>query len=156
MMNPNWYRWIAASINEHFRVATLPLPIFIEGQHRDEPEPKDFFELRVVEQNAVEQTSGQWILRCTINCLVQSTMDDKNNYRIYDSCGVIGVAYTDIPVYKYGCGPADDDTFLGCLQLKQDLARKDLVEVTHFGQVNIDIKLVQSMLEGCYKIELTN
>jgi hypothetical protein len=156
MMNPNWLRWIAASIGDHFDVSTPNLPMYVEGQHRDTSKLKDFFELRLVEQNSAEKTRGDWTITCDVNCLVHSTKDDKDNHRIYKSCGLIAAAFTAIPVFKYGDGPDDDDSFLGCLTLKQDLARKELVEVTHFGQVDKACEVVQSMIEGMYCIELTN
>lgn len=155
--DPNWARWIFASISRHFAdaasVATIPL--FIEGQHRDTRELKDFFELRVDGPNLREVSKGCWLLRVEINVLVQSTMDDDNYHRIHQNVGICSVAFDKvINVYRKGTGPFDDQSFVGCLRLLQDRERRDYLEINHFGQIDVKTKLMQATVEGHYRMEL--
>jgi len=155
--NPNWPRWIFATVSKHFTDAgtVAGFPLFIEGQHRATRKLKDFFELRMDGPTLREVSKGCWILRVEINILVQSTMDDTNYHRIHQSVGVAAAAFEKaISVFKFGNNPQDDQTFVGCLQLLQSRETRDYIEINHFGQIDPQTKLVQSSVEGHYKMVL--
>lgn len=151
--NPNWPRWIFATVSKHFADALTPL--FIEGQHRDTRELKDFFEMRLDGPTLREVSKGYWILRIEINILVQSAMDDKNYHRIHQSVGNAAAAFDAvINVYKYGNNIQDDQSFVGCLRLLQNRETRDYLEINHFGQIDKKTKLMQATVEGHYQMEL--
>ena len=151
--NPNWPRWIFASVSKHFADALTPL--FIEGQHRDTREFKDFFEMRVDGPTLREVSKGFWVFRLEINILVQSAMDDKNYHRIHQDVGNAAAAFASaIDVFKKGNSPQDDQSYLGCLQLLQNRETRDFLEINHFGQIDVKTMLMQASVEGHYKMEL--
>ena len=48
--NPNWDRWIFASVTKHFNDAAVAasIPMFVEGDSRITAEQLDYFEFRTV------------------------------------------------------------------------------------------------------------
>ena len=157
--NPNWPRWIFATVSRHFAAAaaTAGLPLFIEGQHRNTRKLKDFFELRMDGPTLREVSKGCWVLRIEINILVQSTMDDSNYHRIHQNVGIAIAAFEKaISVFKLGKNTPtpDDQSFLGCLTLLQNAETRDFIEINHFGQIDIKTKLIQASVEGHYAMLL--
>ena len=157
-MNKNWPRWIFASVSDHFKTKmdAVSLPLFIEGQHRDiDKSLQDYVELRVDGPYITEIARDQWQLYIEVNVLINSIMNDTNNHRIHTSAGLVGAAFEDaIPVYKYGSTGEDDDSFLGCLVLQQDKKRRERIQISHFGQVAPNTKLLQATVEGHFIIDL--
>jgi len=155
--DPNWPRWIFATVSRHFveAASAAEIPLFIEGQHRATRKIKDLFELRLDGPTLREVSKGCWILQCQINILVQSTMDDKNYHRIHQNVGIAAAAFAPaIDVFRLGNNPQDDQTFVGCLQLLQNRETRDYIEVNHFGQIDIKTLLMQASVEGHYKMVL--
>lgn len=155
--NPNWPRWIFATASKHFLAAATAagIPLFIEGQHRATRLEKDLFELRMDGPNLREVSKDCWILDIEFNILVQSTMSDSNYHRIHQSVGIAAAAFEPaISVFKFGNGIEDDQSFVGCLQLLQNRESRDYVEINHFGQIDVQTKLMQASVEGHYKMVL--
>lgn len=157
--NPNWPRWIFATVSKHFTdaAAVANLPMFIEGQHRNTRKLKDFFELRMDGPTLREVSKGCWVLRIEVNILVQSTMNDSNYHRIHQNVGILSAAFVkSIAVFKLGKDDPDpdDQTFLGCLNLLQNRESQDFLEINHFGQIEVNTKLVQASVEGHYSMLL--
>jgi len=157
--NPNWPRWIFATVSRHFNDAAIAasIPLFIEGQHRDTLQFKDFFELRMDGPTLQEVSKGCWLLRIEINILVQSAMDDSNYHRIHQNVGILTAAFEKaISVYKLGKNDPDpdDQSFLGCLKLLQNRETRDFLEINHFGIIDVKTKLVQATVEGHYSMLL--
>lgn len=155
----NWPRWIFASISKHFNdgvnALTPVLPLFIEGQHRNTRTIKDFVELRVDGPKWREVSKSCWFGRVEINVLITSHMDESNYHRIHTTAGDIQNLFQQrIPVYKLGSNPQDDQSFLGCLELIQDLRGIDSLELNHFQQRAADTLIQQATVEGHYKITL--
>jgi len=154
--DPNWPRWIFASVSKHFSDA-LPsgITLFIEGQHRATRTEKDFFELRIDGPTLREISKGCWLFRIEVNILVQSAMDDGNYHRIHQGVGDVAATFTNgIPVYRKGSGPLDDQSFVGCLQLLESGEHRDFLEINHFGQIDVKTKIMQATVEGHYKMLL--
>ena len=151
--NPNWPRWIFATVSKHFTDAAIAanIPLFIEGQHRDTRKEKELFELRTDGPTLREVSKGCWVLRVEINILVHSTMDDQNYHRIHQNVGIASAAFDKaIAVFKLGKNDPDpdDQSFLGCLQLIQNRETQDFLEINHFGQIELKSKIVQASVEG--------
>lgn len=154
--NKNWSRWVHASIGYHFQTRFLAesLPLFIEGQHRDTNSEADFAELRIDGPRLTEVSKDCWLFRVEVNVLLTSVMNDSNYHRIQQSIGIAHNAYTQISVYRYGTGPDDDQSFVGCLQLLQNLHHRDWLETNQFGQIDIKTHILQATVEGHYKMLL--
>jgi hypothetical protein len=153
--NKSWARWIKASVSKHFDDRKEDVHLFIENQHRDTDEVKEFIELRVDGPRCLEVSKDCWKIRVEINLLIQVVMNDKDYHRIDDIVGIVQAAFTNsIPVYRYGNRTGDDDTFLGCLRILMDPSTRDFLEANRFGQIDIRTKLLQSTVEGHYEMDL--
>jgi hypothetical protein len=154
-INKSWARWIKASVSKHFDDRKESLVLFIENQHRDTDEEKDFLELRMDGPRCEEVSRDCWKIRVEVNIICQSVMNDMDYHIIDDLVGVAQSAFSNnIPVFRYGNRPPDDQTFLGCLVLQQSAERRDFVEANRFGQIDIRTKLLQSAVEGHYLMDL--
>ena len=153
-VNSNWMRWCIASIHKHFDDNKQGLTLFIEGMSRTNPTDEDYIELRVDGPSIIEQTKDEYELRFEINVLISSVLDDTDAHRIHRSVGIVVNAFTDISIYKYGDGVADDDSLLGCISLVYDAREKERVVVSHFGQLSSDVPMLQASVEGHYMLEL--
>lgn len=155
-VNTNWARWIFASVSKHFDDRKSTLPLFIEGQHRATRDLKDYLELRMDGPRWLEVNRGCWTGRVEINILVSSAFDEKDYHRIHRYAGLVQNAFTRvIEAFRFGDGPDDDQSFLGCLILQQNRGRRDFLELNHFGRITPEDALTQSSVEGHYEIELT-
>lgn len=167
--NKSWARWSKASISKHFQDLLSPAPInepfdpndplsfplFIEGQHRDTDAIPNFFELRVDGPRLLEVSKDCWKLRVEINILCQSVMNDSDYHIIDDMIGLAQSAFTNsIPVCRFGIRPDDDDSFVGCYVIQQAVETVDYIEGNRLGQIDIQTKLLQSMVEAHYVMDL--
>jgi len=154
-VNKSWARWIKASVSKHFDDRREDLTLFIENQHRDTDEEKDFLELRMDGPRCHEVSKDQWKIRVEINILCQSVMNDTDYHIIDDIVGIAQSACTScIPVYRYGNREGDDDTFVGALVRQDSSEHRDFVEANRFGQIDIRTKLLQAAVEGHYVMDL--
>jgi hypothetical protein len=148
-------RWLFASVANHFDENRQGLSMFVEGQHRATRTLKDFIELRFDGPYLTELSKGYWKVYVEINVLVQSAMDDENFHRIHTNVGKVAVAFSDIGVYKYGTGPDDDQSLLGCLKLVADARGKERIQISHFGKIAPHTEVLQATVEGHYEMRLT-
>lgn len=154
-VNQNWARWSFASVSKHFDDNRQGLKLFIEGSHRDTREEKDYLEFRMDGPTLREVSKGCWKLRIEINILVTAALDEEDFHRIHRNAGIAQAAFVlGIPVLRYGSGPDDDDSFLGCYKLLQSSSTRDFVELNHFGQIAQDVPLMQATVEGHYEMTL--
>jgi hypothetical protein len=154
-MNTNWSRWIFASICKHFDAHKDSLTMFIEHQLRDTRLIKDFIELRMDGPRFLQASKDYWEITVEINVLIQSTLDDKDYHRIERSIGIVVNAFTNIYVLRLGNGVSDDQSLLGCLKLIQNAGKREYLQVYRLGQVDKTNKIVQAVVEGHYRMELT-
>ena len=152
--NKSWARWIKASVSKHFDDRRDGIPLFIENQHRDTDEEQELFELRMDGPRLLEVSKNCWKLRIEVNILIQTIMNDEDYHRIDDMVGIAQSAFIDIPVFRYGNRPDDDNSFLGCLRLLQNPSNIDYLEANRFGQIDIRTKLLQSTVEGHFEMDL--
>lgn len=136
----HWPRWILASVSQHFNDAKgSDLPLFIEGQDREQEDEVDILELRINISDMIEQSKDDWKIIVEINILIKHIMDDTDFHKIWKNIGIVVDGFTDIMIYKYG----DNDAFLGCLQL-------DGIMTQYYGQIDLAVKLEQATVEGHY------
>lgn len=155
--NPNWTRWIFASVTEHFSsTVAIPnsIPMLTEGiDERDDKfmsEP-DRSELRINGPFSRELSPRYWRIWVDINILVTSYFggDTKDAYTFERNIGLFHeFADTDIPILRYGTGVDDDGLLLGCLRPRND--KNDSVRVLHFGQINRVDRIKQGQVDARY------
>ena len=91
-----------------------------------------------------------------VNLLLTSMMggQTRNAYDIVQQAGVLlQAAGGPIPVLKWGEGPDDDQSPVGCLTLRS--GKRDAIRVIHFGQIGRDDRLRQSAVDARYRMHLT-
>ena len=154
-MNINWSRWTFASICKHFNDHKQSLVMFIENQLRNTRTLKDFIELRIDGPRFVEMSKDYWEVFVEVNVLIQSTLDDKDYHRIERDIGIVVAAFTGIYVYRLGDGPEDNQSLLGCLHLVQEKSNREYLQVYRLGQIDKTNQIVQAVVEGHYRMELT-
>lgn len=152
--NPDWPRWIFASICKHFDDCKGNYDVFIEGQYRNSDIKKDFFELRIDGPYITEVNKNYYNLYLEVNVLVQSQMDDTNYHRIHTDVGYAASLFRNISLYKYGNGVNDTQELFGCLELLQDTQTRKRVQINHFGQIDPKVRLTQATVEGHYEVFL--
>ena len=155
-MNINWTRWINASINQHFvdqsnivHVSDYNnevdiIPLVVEDQNIDTTDYKDWAELRIEGPIYTQATKGEWEINAVVNILLLSTINDLDLYRPKKFQGIIQNAFVNMMLYEYGDGGSE----LGCFELQGSVVTKN------FGQVEPSVKILQSSVEGAYKIFL--
>lgn len=150
----NTPRWIFASVSKHFDAHKQTLKLYIEGMHRGTRDDKDFIELRVDGPYFTELSKGYWRIYSEINVLVQSAMDDTDFHRIWKDIGIVSAAFINLIVYKYGDGPDDDDSQLGCMKLISSARGKERLQVSYFGKIAPSVEIHQATVEGHYEMYL--
>lgn len=144
-------RWIIASISKHFDDRKGSIDLFIEGQIRDTSDLKDFAELRIDGPYITEVSNGFYRIYVEINVLVQSSFDQQNYHRIYNTVGkIVTIFEKTISIFKYGTGSNDDDSLLLCLNLLGDIGKRERIQVSHFGQIEPKTGIYQSTVEAHY------
>jgi hypothetical protein len=167
--NPNWARWIFASVADHLKqVATnVDLPILVE--HFDErtetferASPKA--EIRITGPFTSELSANYFRIWVDANVLLTDRYDGsrKNPFDILKYAGLFHEAMdSPIPVWNYGSEPGDyvagqPDTqvFLGCLVPRS--GNSDSVRVINFGQIHATDKLKQTAVDARYVLYLAD
>ncbi len=157
-MDKNLPRWIKMSVIDYFVnliQVQNQLHVFIETtEHVDEngnyvTQLPAWTEARVNGPITTPITISSFKHEVTINFIISTKLDKTN---VYDHDKNVGIVYsgfaTTIAIFKLGDGAGDDGSAIGCLQLEAD--RKQAVMVSHFGQLDTDVKLTQSTVEGHY------
>jgi hypothetical protein len=157
-MNPDMVRWIMASCRSFFYERRNGIPLFFENtgpktllDAAGNP-TKTYGEFRLEgpyfrQVNAVEQQYD-----IVINILVHTGINVTDSDEIERALGSFASIYQSvIPVYRYGNGIGDDQTFVGCLQLL--VTKGDEVKVSRFGQANPDTRLAQASIDGNYRMK---
>lgn len=148
-----WVRWIYASINKHFDDRKSKYNLYIEGDERTQSDEAEFAELRIDGPFILIPQKGLYYLDVEINVLTQTHLDPRKHYLAQEMVGTFAKAFSNIiNVYKYGDGPLDDGSLLGCLHLQRDL--RETIDINYYGIIKEDVKLTQSTIEGHYRLEL--
>lgn len=150
-MNPNWTRWIHASLNQYVKteLEKLGVVVFFEGQSRELiSDKKDSVEFRWNGPYGRERSKGWWQLEIQVNFVINSLTNRQDTYTHRQIVGQVqSILKNSINVMKYGEGNGDDSTLLGCLQLRTD--GRDGIITDYFGRQQ-DVELEQSTVEATY------
>lgn len=146
--NKHWPRWILASFSKWFDDHREGIEMYVEGDDPNTAALSDYFEFRTNGPMMEEFSKGFWRLDVVVNLLVVSKRNDRSTHTLPTNLGILSAAFeTNIPVYKFGNGVDDDRTvLLGCMVLV------DTIEVSQLGQVAPDIKELQAMVQGHYRM----
>lgn len=158
--NPNWARWIFASIAKNLKdvANTNNIPAIVEGIDDETDaftEATDHVEIRI-NGPYTRQLSGEYQIYMDINVLLTSRFDgqQKNRHAILTNAGLFQEAMDKaILIYKFGNTLADDDTYLGCLIPRS--GKNDTIRVMHFGKVDPTDKIKQSVVDARYEMFLS-
>jgi len=159
--NPNWARWIFASIAYTLKTVAESnnIPVIVEGLD-DETDAftnaTDHIEIRI-SGPYTKKLHGEYRLYMDVNVLLTSRFDgpSKNRHVILKNAGLFHEAMDqEISVYRFGNEVGDDDSFLGCLVPRS--GRNDTVRVVHFGKIDPTDKLKQSVVDARYVMYLDN
>ena len=160
-INPNWARWIAASLAVYYKTVAdaLSIELLVEGIDERESEKMnaDRAELRVNGPFIRQQSSGYFRLDVDSNILLTDLMggEEDNPYNLMNWAGAFQVAAEKaIPVYRYGPDTegVDDASLVGCLTVR---GRKEGPDLFHFGQVSVDDRVRQAAVDTQHWMFLT-
>ena len=159
--NPNWPRWIWASVTDYLSSNVFvpnSLPFITEGVHeRDDDfmQADNRAEIRVNGPLTRELSADYWRLWVDINVLVLSNMDGQqsNAYTLETNLGLVLEAMdTVIPIFRHGDGSEDDGTLLGCLSPRT--GDNDSIRLIHFGQIDKTVRIKEGVVDGRYVMYL--
>ncbi len=159
-VNPNWTRWIFASIAKNLKAvaAANNIPAIVEGVD-DETDAfsgaTDHVEIRISGPFTTKMAS-EYRIRMDINVILTSRFGGagKNRHVLLTNAGLFHEAMDKaILIYKYGNSAGDDGTLLGCLTLRP--GKNDVVRVLHFGKVDPTDKIRQSVVDARYEMYLS-
>ena len=161
MFNPNWARWIMASVSNHFNTvaAAIPLPFMVDGVDEiiAEDQHTDHAELRVTGPFITEVSKDRYRFHVDVNILITDLMNEtgENAYDLQTWCGAFQVGMDGpIMVYKYGSESGDDSAYIGCLSPRQ--GKYDANKVLHYGQINKVDRIRQSMIDGKFQMTINS
>jgi hypothetical protein len=152
-IHPDWVRWCYTSINKHFDGSKRAYSLYLEGDARTLQSEAEFAELRMDGPFIEIPQKRLYYLDVEINILCQTHVDPRQHYSAQVMVGTFASAFRNqIPVYKFGDGPLDDGSLLGCFHLQRSL--KEKVDISYFGVIKSDTKILQTTIEGHYRLEL--
>ena len=159
-MDKNLARWIFQSIVVHFQstASGLSLPMYVEGidEIDDDIIRADHVELRLTGPTIKEVSNGYFTVDVVINFLFTKLMSasDAEAYDMIQWTGEFANVMLDpVPIYRYGTGVDDDRTLVGCLEVKKN--SNDAVRVWHFGRLDKDTRVNQSVCDAMYGMDYT-
>ncbi len=152
--NENWERWIKQSIAKHFANGVTVdafTKYFIEGFERATEDEPHYIEIRIDGPYVRENAKDQWRLYTEVNVLCVAQEQNEDAWILNRITGRVSRLFTNnIIVRRYGTGPEDDQGEIGFLTLVPKAA--DRIQVSHFGKIRPDTRIVQASVEGHYHI----
>lgn len=148
-VNPDWQRWIWASVCKHFNDNKGSLNLFVEGQERHTREKSSWIELRMDGPQYHEMSIDYFRIYIEINVLIQACLPQRNFYSPDVETGQVVALFPGmIPIYKL---PASD--LLGCMQLMTSY-KKEGIQVFRLGQIEPRTQLIHNVVEAHYEMFL--
>lgn len=157
MPNPNMPRWVMASLCDLFKTTAdgINLHFFVEGIDEEEPEDYDrssaLFRMNGPD---VKLGGGTETHRLEIQILITILpIANSNAHPPYNWAGAFQeVMLGPLPIYKYGTGPEDDQSLIGCLEPDPNVL--DNVRIVSYGQLNKTARVFQMSVNGRYILQL--
>lgn len=155
-MNPNWARWVYASVADYLKAVAEDnsLPWLVDGSEDrgDEfSQAQAHVEIRINGPFTEELSKGYYRLTVDVNVLLQVRYEEVNGYQRQTLIGAFQAAMQGpIPVFKFGAEVGDDKSQIGCLTIP----RGGAVKVHHFGQLTDPERRAESMSDARYTVDL--
>ena len=157
--NPNWARWIFASIAKNLNAVadTNNIEAIVEGIDDETDgftQATDRVEIRI-SGPFTREMSSEYLVQTDVNVILTSRFDgkQKNRHAILTNAGLFHEAMDQpLLIYKYGSNVGDDDSYVGCLIPRS--GKNDTVRVIHFGKVDPTDKIKQSVVDARYEMFL--
>jgi hypothetical protein len=152
-LKQHWPRWLFASFSKHFKDKLAGSTLYIEGQKRATSTIADFFELRIDGPYITEENKNYYRLYTEISLLVSSALNETDYHSLQRLLGKGVDAFTaGVQIYKYGDGPDDDQSLLGCASLLSNKEKRERLQVNNFGIIDRAVNLQQGTIEGHYEM----
>lgn len=162
--NPNWARWIFASVAYHLKQVAQAHAVSVLVEHLDERTPtfmqaSDRAEIRITGPFSQKLSEGYYRIWLDANVLLTSRYDGevKNAYTVLKNAGYFHEAMDQpIAVWNYGNEAGDypdSQVFLGCLMPRP--GRNESVRVLNFGQLDKTDKVKQTAVDARYVMYLS-
>lgn len=149
MINANLTRWINASIDKYFIDNAGSYPVYIDYTEPDLRNTQTWAELRKIGPVIIPQSSNEFLIQIAINILCGNKRDFKDTHKIHKITGHFQSKINTIHVYRYGVG--DDESFVGCLEIRDDIPRP--IDTINWGVTDESLKIENVSIEAFYKMQ---
>ncbi len=148
--NPNWGKWIYASVVTHFAESTSLLQ-FLDGMRFDDAIIPCYF-LKMDGPWYRSLGGGVWEVQVHVSVDAKCIKSDiQAMYTFRKTLGELASAFTTIPLVKYGTGEDDDSTEFGCLTL----GTKEAINTNYAGQRGVNLEgLSMASIDKYYTVKL--
>lgn len=166
MVDPNWVRWIHASIGKYLKDALdeIDIPSLVEGIEErtdDFQHQRNRAEIRVSGPFTHELNDGGYRVKVFVNVLVTSMFGGAKD-DAYKLDRILGTLHSEmdaiIPLKHYGpdsgMGGIDDSVQFACLRTLK--GKNDNIRVFHFGQIDSTNRQKQGAVDAGYEVTLYN
>lgn len=158
MTDPNWQRWVFASLAKYVKgIATdLNIPSLVLGFEEEDAPYKnaaDRAEIRITGLSSREPTNEYAMLTADVTVVLHSQIGDtKNRYTVMNYAGAFAEALDmDVAIYKLGNGMYDDHSFLCCMIPMT--GRNEGIRVLQFAQLPT-VRATQTVVAVRYRAEI--
>jgi len=142
----NVTKWIFASIAKHF--SSIP-NLYVTGTHRDTSNQKEWVELKIDGPYIKHLSKDYYQLNIEIDAQIYTVQDPNYAFNNLELQGKVLELFTEcIRIYKLGNKPEDTGDFV--FNIVMDDRDKHMLDVSNFGPIDTDIKMVVSDIEGHY------
>lgn len=149
MINPNWDRWIRASIDDYFDTNKGPYIFYHEGEPRKTSEHETFFEVRFDGLWIRQISATTYKIELEINVLVSCNQSNKL-YEINTLAGFVSSLFAvSISIFKLGDESGDDGTLVDCITLDTSSSNKGVMG-HKYGLVEPSLPVIQATEEAKY------
>lgn len=153
MSNLSYPKWIFLSAAKHFTDSISVITTFVEGaQERNLSGQSSWIEIRIDGPDIREVSKDTIVLESEINLLVATHIDPDAPAQHVINVGKATAAFTDFKIFKYGEDSEDDGSILDSFRLQPLEDIRDKIKVANMGQIDPAIKLLQTTVEGHYRL----
>ncbi len=154
MINPNWSRWMMASIAKHFGDGANGVTFYVEGDTINFEQKIQWVEFRMDGPTIEELSQNFYRVEVCVNLLLTDVLNNADLYSLQKLVGAFSALFkSSICIFKYGTGTDDDDSLLGCVEMSKP--PRDKVQIDYFGKVGPASDLQQATMEAHYYTHLT-
>ena len=146
-------KWIYLSCAKHFDSNISGLTTFVEGfEERDLSGESSWVEIRIDGPDIREVSKDTYIIESEINLLVATHFSPIAPSDHAVNVGKAVAAFTDFNVYKYGNTAEDTGASLEIFRLKPLADNSDRIRVANMGQIDPQLKLLQTTVSGQFRM----